>query len=57
MIRATIAAGGRALEARMIARARRIAEAAVASRRLALRGTGTRWRQAGLLWPLFAKDR
>lgn len=57
MIAARIAASGRGLAARLAERARLLAEAHIESRRRARRGDGSRWRRAGLLWPLFTKDR
>lgn len=52
MIAARVADGAR-LAAGLAARARQLGEAAAEAR---LRGEG-RWRQARLLWPLFARER
>jgi hypothetical protein len=57
MITARISASGRHLAARLAERAQLLAEAHAENRRLARRGDGSRWRRAGLLWPLFTKDR
>ncbi|WP_225207793.1 hypothetical protein [Novosphingobium huizhouense] len=43
-----------ALEQRLVARARALAEARALAR--TLRRPADRWRDARLLWPLFAKD-
>ena len=42
--------------ARMTARARRLAAARVQARALQRRHPERHWREAGLLWPLFARD-
>jgi hypothetical protein len=57
VIRAGIAEAGRAFAARLAARAARLAKARAQSELLARRHDASRWRRAGLLWPLFAKDR
>ncbi len=44
-----------ALARRLTLRAGTLAVAWATSRRLAARRDDTRWRNAGLLWPLFAK--
>lgn len=57
LIAARLAEPAAPFVARLARRAARIAEARIAARRLAERGDGPdRWRQARLLWPLFAKD-
>lgn len=43
------------LAARLTKRARILAEAHAAARRLETRQDESRWRRAGLVWPLFAK--
>ena len=43
--------------ARLAAKARAIAEAHAEARVREARGDPWRWRKAGLLWPLFGKDR
>jgi hypothetical protein len=43
------------LMAALTARARQLAEARISDRRMAKRGDPGRWRDASLLWPLFAK--
>ena len=45
-----------ALAERLSAKARRLALAQAENRRLARAGDGRRWRDARLVWPLFAKD-
>ncbi len=45
-----------ALAARLMDAARRIGEARAAELAFARRDDPRRWRRAGLLWPLFAKD-
>jgi hypothetical protein len=47
----------RDLFARLAARAARLAEARAETALRSRRDDPTRWRRAGLLWPLFAKDR
>lgn len=49
------ASNAAAVFARLIGRARRIAEAEGASRSLARQEAPRRWRRASLLWPLFTK--
>ncbi len=44
-----------ALAARLVSRAKRIAEAQAEQATLARRSDPTRWRKAALLWPLFTK--
>ncbi|MCT2399204.1 hypothetical protein [Novosphingobium mangrovi (ex Huang et al. 2023)] len=44
-----------ALAARLIQHARTLANAHLQTRALAARNDETRWRRAGLLWPLFTK--
>ncbi|WP_157081247.1 hypothetical protein [Novosphingobium naphthalenivorans] len=44
-----------ALAARLTQRARTLAAAHLQARVLAAQGNETRWRRAGLLWPLFTK--
>jgi hypothetical protein len=53
MIRAEIAFG--AIAARLAERAGKLAIASATSRVLAARKDESRWRRAGLVWPLFAK--
>jgi len=48
---------GAGLAARLAARAAQIAVATAEAKWLARRGDPARWRRAGLLWPLFVKDR
>lgn len=43
------------LAARLIERARTLAEARLAERRLARTDPAARWRRAALLWPTFTK--
>jgi hypothetical protein len=43
-----------ALQSRLVTAARKLAEAHAAD--LAQRGKPDRWRNAGLLWPLFGKE-
>lgn len=51
---ATVAGNGfEALAARLTARAAALAEARARSRALEARADESRWRRAGLLWPLF----
>jgi hypothetical protein len=47
----------RDLVVRLAAKAARIAEAHAEAALRARRDDPARWRRAGLLWPLFAKDR
>jgi len=56
VIEAKTAPGG-GFAARLAARAAQIGVAAAEAKWLARRGDPARWRRAGLLWPLFAKDR
>jgi len=44
------------LAARLTAKARALAEARAEARALARRDNPARWRNARLVWPLFAKD-
>lgn len=46
----------RGLAARLADRAGALARATIESRLLASQSDPDRWRKAGLLWPLFAKD-
>ena len=45
-----------ALSARLLQRARLLAEAHAASKALAQTDSATRWRKARLVWPLFTGD-
>lgn len=54
MIRAHPRSAG--LTRRLAERVRKLAEAHAANRLLARRAEPRRWRDARLLWPLFAKD-
>lgn len=55
MIETDAAPAFAALAARLAGKARRLAEARSASRRLASRQPEKVWRSAQLLWPLFTK--
>jgi hypothetical protein len=57
VIKADIAQKGRAFASRLAEQATRLAVARAESLIRARRGDPTRWRRAGLLWPLFTKDR
>ena len=56
MIEGKVAESAAGFFARLTARAGRLAEARALARTLEPRDPSQRWRQAGLLWPLFAKD-
>lgn len=55
MIAADAGAAFAALSKRLAERARLLAKARLATRRLAAARNETRWRRADLVWPLFAK--
>jgi hypothetical protein len=57
VIKADIAEKGRAFAARLAEQATKLAVARAESRLRARRDDPSRWRRAGLLWPLFTKDR
>jgi hypothetical protein len=56
MIEAELSRTADGLASRLTRKAAALAEAAIASRRLARRAEPSRWRSARLLWPLFTKD-
>lgn len=57
MITASFGEAAGALTARLTAQARRIALARAERARRTLRGDGSHWRDAHLLWPNFIEDR
>jgi hypothetical protein len=56
MIKASASPSLDGLAARLAAKALALAKARATRRALAQRDDPARWRRAGLIWPLFAKD-
>lgn len=56
MIAAKLSRSADGIASQLTRKAVALAEAAIASRRLARRADPSRWRSARLLWPLFTKD-